>query len=69
MGFRVIIFSFVGLAPAYMFIQNTFEWLKAEGVTGTASNVTPKLIIQVCGLNQLMLIDEASGGTAFAKGV
>ena len=69
MGFRTIIFSFASLAPAYLSIKKTFEWLKAEGVTGTASSVTPKMIFQVCGLNESMLIDEAAGGTAFAKGV
>ena len=69
MGFRTIIFSFAALAPAYMSIKKTFEWLKAEGVTGTAGSVTPKMIFQVCGLNESMLIDEAAGGSAFAKGV
>ena len=44
-------------------------WLKAEGVTGTASSLTPKMIFEVCGLNESMLIDEAAGGTAVVKGV
>ena len=69
MGFRTIIFLFASLAPAYLSIKNTFEWLKAEAVTGTASGVTPKLIFQVCGSSESMLMDEAAGGTAFAKGV
>ncbi|MCJ1279020.1 hypothetical protein MMC21_006841 [Puttea exsequens] len=69
MGFRTIIFSFASLAPAYSSIKNTFEWLKAEGVTGTASSVTPKMIFQVCGLKDSMFIDEAAGGSAFVKGI
>lgn len=67
MGFRVVIFSFASLAPAYTAIRNTFEWLKEYGVTG--SDVTPKQIFQVCGLEDLMVIDEQAGGTSFKKGV
>ncbi|OCK97407.1 oxaloacetate acetylhydrose [Cenococcum geophilum 1.58] len=67
MGYRVIIFSFASIAPAYVAIKSTFEWLKEMGTTG--SSVTPKTIFNVCGLSESMVIDEASGGTAFAKGV
>ena len=67
MGFRVVIFSFASLAPAYTAIRNTFEWLKEYGVTG--SDVSPKTIFQVCGLQDLMVIDEQAGGTSFKKGV
>ncbi|RDW80279.1 carboxyvinyl-carboxyphosphonate phosphorylmutase [Coleophoma cylindrospora] len=69
MGYRVMIFSFAGLAPAYTAIKATFEWLKAEGVTGTASDVTPKTIFRVCGLEEAMEIDKVAGGSAFSKGV
>ena len=67
MGYRVIIFSFASIAPAYVAIKSTFEWLKEMGTTG--SSVTPKTIFNVCGLSESMVIDEASGGTAFAKGI
>lgn len=67
MGFRVVIFSFASLAPAYTAIKNTFEWLKEYGVTG--SSVSPKTIFNVCGLQDLMVIDEQAGGDAFKKGV
>ncbi|KAH8759220.1 Pyruvate/Phosphoenolpyruvate kinase-like domain-containing protein [Hyaloscypha sp. PMI_1271] len=67
MGFRVIIFSFASLAPAYTAIKNTFEWLKDFGVTGSA--VSPKTIFDVCGLQDLMVIDEQAGGNSFKKGV
>lgn len=67
MGFRVVIFSFASLAPAYTAIKNTFEWLKEYGVTG--SDVTPKTIFKVCGLEDLMVIDEQAGGNSFKKGV
>ena len=67
MGYRAMVFSFASIAPAYAAIKNTFERLMDFGVTG--SNVTPKTIFQVCGLNESMTIDEAAGGTAFLKGV
>jgi methylisocitrate lyase len=67
MGYRVIIFSFAGLAPAYTAIKNTFERLKEYGVTG--SDITPKTIFQCCGLQESILIDEQAGGNIFAKGV
>jgi methylisocitrate lyase len=67
MGFRVVIFSFAATAPAYTAIKNTFEWLKEYGVTG--SDVSPKTIFNVCGLQDLMVIDEQAGGNSFKKGV
>ncbi|MCJ1294403.1 hypothetical protein MMC34_005961 [Xylographa carneopallida] len=69
LGFRVVIFSFAALAPAYSAIRNTFQRLKTEGVVGTARDVTPKTIFRICGLEDSMLIDEAAGGTSFAKDV
>ncbi|KAF2471926.1 oxaloacetate acetylhydrolase [Lindgomyces ingoldianus] len=67
MGYRVIIYSFASISPAYVAIKSTFEWLRETGMTG--SSVTPKTIFNVCGLAESIVIDEASGGTAFAKGV
>ncbi|KAL2062958.1 hypothetical protein VTL71DRAFT_6030 [Oculimacula yallundae] len=67
MGFRVVIFSFASLAPAYEAIKKTFEWLMEFGVTG--SSVSPKTIFSVCGLEDLMIIDEQAGGSSFKKGV
>ena len=67
MGYRVMIFSFAGIAPAYMAIMETFTKLKDQGVTG--SIVGPKTIFEVCGLHEEMRIDEACGGRAFAKGI
>lgn len=67
MGYRAMVFSFAGIAPAYTAIKATFERIMNAGVTG--SDVTPKKIFQVCGLSESMAIDEAAGGTAFAKGV
>lgn len=67
MGFRVVIFSFASLSPAYTAIKQTFEWLMKHGVTG--SSVSPKTIFECCGLRDLMIVDEQAGGHSFAKGV
>lgn len=70
MGFRIIIFSFAGLAPAYGAIKGAYEKLKTEGVTGIqGSGVTPRGIFDVCGLRDCMRIDEEAGGEDFKDGV
>lgn len=70
MGFRIIIFSFAGLAPAYLAIKGAYEKLKGEGVTGIqGSGVTPRGIFDVCGLGECMQIDEEAGGDDFKGGV
>ena len=67
MGYRVIIFSFAAIAPAYTAVRETMERLKRTGCTG--SRVAPKTVFEVCGLAEAVEIDEAAGGTAFVKGV
>ena len=70
MGFRIMIFSFAGLAPAYGAIKTAYERLKREGVTGIQeSGVTPKGIFEVCGLSECMRVDEEAGGDDFKGGV
>ena len=65
MGYRIIIFSFACLAPAYEAIKNTLEKLKGTGLTG--SSVSPVTIFEVCGLGESIAIDRAAGGHAFDK--
>ena len=69
MGFRIMIFSFAALAPAYTAIRSTFERLKTEGVVGTGKDLTPRKLFEVCGLKESMLVDMESGGTDFIAGV
>ena len=69
MGFRIMIFSFAGLAPAYLGMREAYEKLKGEGVTGIqGSGVGPKLLFDVCGLKEAVEVDERSGGESL-KGV
>ncbi|ROV99463.1 hypothetical protein VMCG_06362 [Cytospora schulzeri] len=69
MGFRIIIFSFATLAPAYTAIRETLLRLKNEGVTGTPDGITPVKLFEVCGLEHAMSVDSGAGGGAFSEGV
>lgn len=69
MGFRIMIFSFASLAPAYSAIKGALEKLKRDGITGTKKELTPKVLFEVCGLKDSMDVDMAAGGLAFAGGV
>ncbi|TVY36798.1 2,3-dimethylmalate lyase [Lachnellula subtilissima] len=69
MGFRIMIFSFASIAPAYVAIQATLERLKAEGVVGTPKDLTPLKLFDMCGLQDSMTVDIESGGLSFASGV
>ncbi|KAI1409564.1 oxaloacetate Acetylhydrolase [Hypoxylon sp. FL1857] len=65
MGFRIMIFSFATLAPAYVAIRETLSRLKNEGVVGTPSHITPVKLFEVCGLEHSMAVDKNAGGTSF----
>ena len=70
MGFRIMIFSFGALVPAYLAIKGAFERLMNEGVTGVHETViSPKSIFDVCGLEEAMEADENAGGEGFKGGV
>lgn len=69
MGFRIMIFSFASIAPAYQAIRATFQKLKTDGILGTKGEITPRKIFEVCGLEDLVEIDMASGGSSFKAGV
>lgn len=70
MGFRIMIFSFAAIAPAYGAIKNAYEKLQQEGVTGNqGSGVTPIKLFEVCGLWDAMEIDTTAGGEDFKGGV
>lgn len=70
MGFRLMIFSFAGLAPAFGAIKGTYEKLKREGVTGLeGGGVSPRGIFEVCGLGDAMEVDREAGGEGFKDGI
>ncbi|PQE19837.1 Pyruvate Phosphoenolpyruvate kinase protein [Rutstroemia sp. NJR-2017a WRK4] len=69
MGFRIMIFSFATLAPAYTAIRETLMLLKHKGIVGTPKDITPVKLFEVCGLKHSMKIDIEAGGASFATGV
>lgn len=69
MGFRIMIFSFATLAPAYVAIRDTLLRLRDQGVVGTPAHITPVKLFEVCGLEQSMAVDLNAGGASFADGV
>ena len=69
MGFRIMIFSFAGLAPAFKAIHDAYEKLRTQGVTGIqGSGIGPKMLFDVCGLGDAVKVDEEAGGEDY-KGV
>ncbi|KAI4267745.1 MAG: hypothetical protein L6R38_008117 [Xanthoria sp. 2 TBL-2021] len=63
MGFRIMIFSFAGLAPAYMAMKAAYGKLKDEGITGIqGTGVGPTVLFDVCGLQEAVQVDEKAGG-------
>ena len=68
MGFRLIIFPFAAIAPAYEAIKSTMEKLKKQGLTGIQDDFTPRKLFEICGLEESMAIDAAAGGKSFANG-
>ncbi|KAJ5573354.1 uncharacterized protein N7459_007781 [Penicillium hispanicum] len=69
MGFRIMIFSFASLAPAYLGIRSALERLKTEGVVGTPEGLGPRKLFEVCGLMESMKVDSEAGGDGFVDGV
>ncbi|XDG05091.1 hypothetical protein ABKA04_004706 [Annulohypoxylon sp. FPYF3050] len=69
MGFRIMIFSFATLAPAYVAIRETLARLKYEGIVGTPKHITPVKLFEVCGLEHSMAVDKNAGGLSFMGGV
>lgn len=69
MGFRIMIFSFASIVPAYTGIRAAFLRLKTEGVIGTPEGLGPKKLFEVCGLMDAVKLDTEAGGDGFEDGV
>lgn len=69
MGFRIMIFSFATITPAYLGIRSALTRLMTEGVVGIPEGFGPRKIFEVCGLMDSMKVDTEAGGDGFADGV
>ncbi|EXJ58530.1 methylisocitrate lyase [Cladophialophora yegresii CBS 114405] len=67
LGFRIVIFPFAAIAPAYEAIRSTFEGIKKTGRTGLAADFTPKKLFSIVGLKQATAIDAAAGGQLYSR--
>jgi 2-methylisocitrate lyase-like PEP mutase family enzyme len=67
MGFRIIIFPFAAIAPAYYAIRDTFVKIKKTGLTGLDASFTPKKLFTIVGLKEAMKVDAAAGGALYSK--
>lgn len=67
LGFRVIIWPFAALAPAYEAIRGAYRRIKETGATGIDPAFTPKALFAVVGLQEAMEIDVAAGGSLYEK--
>lgn len=62
MGYRIMIFSFVCVGSAFLAMQEALKRLKKEGIAGL-KELTPKVIMDTCGMQEKMEIDARAGGS------
>jgi 2-methylisocitrate lyase-like PEP mutase family enzyme len=67
LGFKIIIFPFASIGPAYKAIKSSLLKLKEEGKTGIDSDFTPKKLFTVVGLDHAMKVDAEAGGSMYDK--
>lgn len=67
LGFKIIIWPFAALAPAYEAIRDAYRRIKETGSTGIDPNFTPKTLFNIVGLKEAMALDAAAGGSLYAK--
>ncbi|KFG82206.1 putative carboxyphosphonoenolpyruvate phosphonomutase [Metarhizium anisopliae] len=65
MGFKIVIFPFAALAPAYKAIRETLIGIKETGRTGLDPEFTPKRLFTVVGLEDAVKIDKEAGGRLY----
>ncbi|KAH8895569.1 oxaloacetase-like protein [Thozetella sp. PMI_491] len=66
-GFRIEIFPFAAIAPAYTAIKETYVRLKTTGKTGIQPDFTPKKLFTVVGLKEATAFDVAAGGSLYDR--
>lgn len=66
-GFRIIIFPFAAIAPAYEAIRATYRRIKERGSTGIDPDFTPKKLFSIVGLEEAAALDAIAGGSLYSK--
>lgn len=67
LGFKIIIFPFASIGPAYKAIRDGLVRIKETGTTGIDKEFTPKKLFTVVGLEEALEIDALAGGSAYAN--
>lgn len=67
LGFKIIIFPFAAIAPAYDAIRDSLRRIKDTGSTGIASDFTPRKLFTIVGLKEATAVDEAAGGSLYDR--
>lgn len=67
LGFKLIIFPFASIFPAYKAIKEAFVRLKETGRTGLEEEFTPRRLFSVVGLKESTALDAAVGGSLYSK--
>jgi 2-methylisocitrate lyase-like PEP mutase family enzyme len=67
LGFRIIIFPFAAIGPAYAAMRQSMLSIKETGVTGLPKDFTPKKMFSVVGLDAAVRVDEDAGGALYDK--
>ncbi|KAM5349390.1 hypothetical protein ACJ41O_005895 [Fusarium nematophilum] len=67
LGFRMIIFPFASIGPAYKAIRETLIRMKETGRTGLDEDFTPKKLFTIVGLEQAVQVDAEAGGQLYSK--
>ena len=68
LGFKIIIWPFATVVPAYVAMRDAIKGLKKTGVQNTPEQIGPRKIFEVCGLEGYMAFDAETGGSMYAKG-
>lgn len=67
LGYKLMIFPFASIGPAYQAIRDVFVQLKETGRTGLDKEFTPKKLFTIVGLKEAMARDVAAGGKLYNK--
>ena len=67
LGFKIIIFPFASIAPAYQAIKDGLLKIKETGKTGLDKEFTPKKLFTVVGLEDAVALDNAVGSSLYDK--
>lgn len=68
MGFKIIIWPFATVVPAYVAMRDAIKGLKKTGAQNTPEGIDPRKIFEMCGLEGYMAIDVETGGSMCATG-